>query len=82
MICQNCQATVDNDLIFCTNCGERLPETKSESQTVLLKDSVVTKTSIEKPPKPSSNRLDIIFNHLWRNYHYCSLPAKTSVAEL
>ncbi len=55
MICQNCQAIVDNDLIFCTNCGERLSETKSESQTVLLKDSVVTKTSIEQSPKPSSN---------------------------
>ena len=55
MICQNCHANVDNDLIFCTNCGERLLETKSESQTVLIKDAVVTKTSIEKPLKPSSN---------------------------
>lgn len=55
MICQNCQATVDNDLIFCTNCGERLSETKSNSQTVLLKDSVITKNSLEKPPPSSSN---------------------------
>lgn len=55
MICQNCQANVDDDLIFCTNCGERLFETKSEAQTVLLNDSIVTKTSIEKPQKSGSN---------------------------
>ncbi|MEP6902423.1 MAG: zinc ribbon domain-containing protein [Actinomycetota bacterium] len=55
MICQKCQAEVDDDLIFCTNCGERLMDSKSAAQTVLINDSVVTKTSIGKPPKPSSN---------------------------
>lgn len=55
MICQNCQANVDDDLIFCTNCGERLFETKSEAQTVLLNDSIVTKISVEKPQKSGSN---------------------------
>ncbi len=55
MICQNCQTKVDDDLIFCTDCGERLFHTKSEPQTVLMNDSVITKSTIEQPPKQSSN---------------------------
>jgi flagellar basal body-associated protein FliL len=52
MICRNCQAQVDDDLIFCTNCGERLSGTNA--QTVLMNDSVVTKTAKETPQKSLS----------------------------
>ena len=52
MICQNCQAHVDDDLIFCTNCGERLFDTNA--QTVLMNDSVAAKTPAEKAKKSSS----------------------------
>ena len=54
MICNNCQKIVDDDLVFCTECGARLHETISETPTVLMKESVVTKVS-EAPPKPKSN---------------------------
>lgn len=53
MICQNCNAQVDNDLIFCTNCGVRL--VVPTEQTVLMNDSVVTKATNATPPKSSSN---------------------------
>lgn len=52
MICQNCQAQVDDDLIFCTNCGERLFATNA--QTVLMNDSAFTKTANKTPRKSSS----------------------------
>jgi len=52
MICQNCQSEVDNDLVFCTDCGARLHETVSGTPTVLMKDSVVTQVSA---PPPKSN---------------------------
>jgi len=55
MICQNCRATVDNDLIFCTQCGERLQEPMNSAQTNLMPDSVITKSSALQPtPKSSS----------------------------
>lgn len=47
MICQNCHEKVDNDLIFCTNCGERISGTPSEG--------ISAKVSPEKPVKNSSN---------------------------
>lgn len=53
MICQNCGARADDDLIFCTNCGVRL--IVPTAQTVSLNDSVVTQTANAKPPKSSSN---------------------------
>ena len=53
MICQNCHARVDDDLIFCTNCGERL--VVPTAQTVSLNDSIVTQNAVVKPPKSSSN---------------------------
>ena len=52
MICQNCQTRVDDDLIFCTNCGERL--SAANAQTVLMNSSVVTKTPVEMSQKSSS----------------------------
>ena len=55
MICQNCQAQVENDLIFCTNCGARLFHTENKSQTVLMKDSIVTQPSLSPTQKSSSN---------------------------
>ena len=57
MICQNCQANVDNDLVFCTSCGTRLNETWSQTPTVLINESVDTKTSAVVPEvkKPNSN---------------------------
>ncbi len=55
MICQNCLTDVDNDLIFCTNCGERLTDAKSEAQTVLI-NPIVTKATVDsQTPKPASN---------------------------
>ena len=55
MICQNCQSQVDNDLIFCTNCGERISGTKSEPKTARINDSVVTQNASVNVPKASSN---------------------------
>jgi hypothetical protein len=55
MICQNCRATVDNDLIFCTECGARLQEPVNSSQTILMPDSVITKPSALQPPPKSSS---------------------------
>jgi hypothetical protein len=55
MICQNCQTDVDNDLVFCTSCGTRLNETWSQTPTVLLNESVVTKTSVPEVQKSNSN---------------------------
>lgn len=52
MICQNCNARVDDDLIFCTNCGKRL--VVPTAQTVSINDSVVTQAAHAKPPKSSS----------------------------
>lgn len=53
MICQNCRATIDNDLVFCTECGARLYETMSNVPTIALNDSVVTQVSAP-PVKKSS----------------------------
>lgn len=55
MICQSCQAEVDNDLVFCTECGSRLHQTISNAQTVVMPESVVTKVSESIPPKKSSS---------------------------
>ena len=55
MICQNCQTNVDNDLIFCTNCGERISGTNPQAKTTLINDSVVTQNSSQIAPKSSSN---------------------------
>lgn len=55
MICQNCQAEVDNDLVFCTECGSRLHQTVSNAQTVVMPESVVTKISETIPQKKSSS---------------------------
>lgn len=55
MICQNCQAEVDNDLVFCTECGSRLHQTISNAQTVVMPESVVTKVSETIPQKKSSS---------------------------
>ena len=49
MICQNCHTEVDDDLIFCTNCGERLFESTEEEQTVLMNEPAVTKRDDSKP---------------------------------
>jgi len=56
MICQNCGAMVDNDLIFCTSCGVRLSVTESQMPTVVMDKSVVTETSLpSRSPKTNSN---------------------------
>lgn len=59
MICQNCQAEVDNDLVFCTDCGARLHETLSQTPTVLMNDSVVTQ-NVAPPPKSNLKWLALI----------------------
>lgn len=53
MICQNCGAQVDDDLIFCTNCGER--QVVPTGRTVSMNDSAVTKAADANPTKSSSN---------------------------
>lgn len=55
MICQNCQSEVDNDLVFCTECGSRLQQTISNAQTVIMPESVVTKVTTNQPEKPKSS---------------------------
>lgn len=55
MICQNCQTEVDDDLIFCTNCGARLFEQQTEEPTILLKEPVYPIPAKTKPAKSSSN---------------------------
>ena len=55
MICRNCQTEVDDDLIFCTNCGERLFEPKDEVPTVLISEPIYKKPETLKPPKSASN---------------------------
>ncbi len=55
MTCQNCHEKVDNDLIFCTNCGERISGTRNEAQSVLKNDSQITKNSSEISAKTSPN---------------------------
>ena len=52
MICQNCRTQVDDDLIFCTNCGERLFATNAP--TVLMNDPAAAKTANETPQKSSA----------------------------
>ena len=55
MICRNCQTEVDDDLIFCTNCGERLFQPPEAEPTVLMKEPVYTQPDVVKPSKKSSN---------------------------
>lgn len=55
MICQNCQASVDNDLVFCTSCGMRLNETWNQTPTVFLNESVATKIAVPEVQKSNSN---------------------------
>jgi hypothetical protein len=56
MICQNCHAEVDDDLIFCTNCGERLIHSQTDAHTVLINNPAATQSTVNTPaPKPPSN---------------------------
>ena len=55
MICRNCQTEVDDDLIFCTNCGERLFQTQEAQATVVINEPRATQPANAKPPKSSSN---------------------------
>ena len=56
MICPKCRATVDDDLVFCTNCGERLYESADASApTIAMRDSVVTQ--VAAPPSKKSSPL-------------------------
>ena len=55
MICQKCRAEVADDLIFCTECGERLFETQNSNPTVFMNDSVITKVTGGDKPRKSSN---------------------------
>lgn len=54
MICRNCQADVDNDLIFCTNCGERLFQPSEATPTVVINEPRPTEPVKAKPAKSSS----------------------------
>src|SRR5688572_5554829 len=55
MICQNCHTEVDDDLIFCTNCGARLFQPAGEAPTVLITKPAATGNENAKRPKSSSN---------------------------
>lgn len=53
MICGNCRTDVDNDLIFCTNCGVRINETWSK---LTSSNSIETKVFTQQQlPKGASN---------------------------
>lgn len=54
MICQVCQTEVADDLIFCTNCGARLFEPKTDEQTVLMTEPFYAPTAGTKSQKTSS----------------------------
>ena len=55
MICQKCHAEVDDDLIFCTNCGERLIHPIGEVPTVVINNPAPTQSTVNSPiPKPAS----------------------------
>jgi hypothetical protein len=60
MVCLNCKAEVDNDLVFCTVCGARLHETFSSNQTVVMPDSVVTQNAVPPPRKSNLKWLALI----------------------
>lgn len=51
MICNSCRANVDNDLVFCTECGARLHESVSEVLTENIPQSVVTQIRPSAQPK-------------------------------
>jgi hypothetical protein len=56
MICQSCGAEVDNDLIFCTNCGGRLSVAVSPPATVVIQQPVATQPTLSSErPKTGSN---------------------------
>jgi hypothetical protein len=57
MICQNCRERVDNDLIFCTNCGERLSVTADQASTVVMNEPVLTKPSKQAHPTKGNSNL-------------------------
>lgn len=51
MICPNCQSNVDDDLIFCTNCGQRI--SGIGNQPTAANDSVATRISPPHKAKKS-----------------------------
>ena len=54
MICGKCQTAVDDDLVFCTNCGARLYEPADASApTIAMSDSVVTQVAARQSKKSS-----------------------------
>ena len=57
MICQNCAAAVDNDLIFCTSCGVRLSAKESQMPTVVMDKSVITETSLPAHLRKTNSNL-------------------------
>lgn len=54
MICQNCQSKVDDDLIFCTNCGARLFQPNEETPTVVITEPRPTTPDKVKEQKSSN----------------------------
>jgi uncharacterized membrane protein YvbJ len=54
MICQTCQATVDNDLIFCTECGSRLTQNwgNAQSEATVVLNNPPTQTQPVKKSSP------------------------------
>lgn len=55
MICRNCRKEVDDDLVFCTECGARLFETTTqENPTIVMNESIVTQQKSIGQPKKSN----------------------------
>lgn len=54
MICKICQSNVDDDLIFCTNCGARLFQPNDETPTVIITEPRPTTPETVKQQKSSN----------------------------
>lgn len=50
MICQQCQTNIDDDLIFCTNCGQRLFQPQSETETIVQARNTVSEAPSKSRP--------------------------------
>lgn len=65
MICQNCHSNVDDDLIFCTNCGVRLIQPTNTSPNQTQQPTEVFNTQTEQPTVVLPNQKEKKSNAKW-----------------